>query len=63
MSKSTYSKEEVQKLIDIIFETNSFSKEIYFDSITSHMYWVAKQLRDHGFDTEPIGSSWGVLKK
>jgi hypothetical protein len=24
--------------------------------------WVAKQLRDCGFDTRPSGCSWGVLK-
>ncbi len=25
--------------------------------------WVAKQLRLCGFDTVPVGSSWGKLKK
>lgn len=24
--------------------------------------WIANQLRDNGFDTRPLGSSWGVLK-
>jgi hypothetical protein len=24
--------------------------------------WVARQLRSCGFDTEPVGASWGVLK-
>lgn len=25
--------------------------------------WVAKQLRESGFDTFPCGASWGVLKE
>ena len=25
------------------------------------MAWVANNLRDSGFDTHPIGMSWGVL--
>ena len=25
------------------------------------MAWVANKLREAGFDTHPIGSSWGVL--
>ena len=24
--------------------------------------WIARNLRDLGFDTQPMGSSWGVLK-
>jgi hypothetical protein len=24
--------------------------------------WVAEQLRNLGFDTHPVGSSWGILK-
>jgi hypothetical protein len=25
--------------------------------------WVARQLRDSGFDTHPVGMSWGILKE
>lgn len=69
MAKESYTREEVQKLIDICFECvlvatdskycykikNAKSNEIKAE-------WVARQLRGCGFDTEPMGSSWGVLK-
>lgn len=28
----------------------------------AHMAWVADQLKQCGFETIPMGSSWGVLK-
>lgn len=64
-----------QKLIDIMFEIAQFSylrdrsnsDEIssYYneDGRQEHMEWVAEQLRSCGFDTQPLGMSWGVLKK
>jgi hypothetical protein len=64
-----------QKLIDIVFEVAQAShlwNRKNQDEITSyyneggrekHMEWVAEQIRLCGFDTQPIGSSWGVLKK
>jgi len=54
-----------QKLVDLCFHIG----------ITIHAYeilqklsrkdlgtWVADQLRNNGFDTTPVGLSWGVLK-
>lgn len=61
-----------QKLIDIMFEVAQFSAQYwagkdktdyYNNRREKHMDWVAHQLRACGFDTEPRGSSWGVLKK
>lgn len=63
----TYSKQDVQKLVDYAFAIaiatfenhehykKTFNKEQY-------MLWVAQNLREGGFDTQPKGSSWGVLK-
>ena len=61
-------REIINKLIDICFQCvltatddrcykikNSKSDEIKAE-------WVAKQLRGCGFDTEPMGMCWGVLK-
>ena len=31
-------------------------------TIAERAEWVAKQLRGRGFDTEPVGASWSVLK-
>lgn len=70
---NTFTKRE-QKLVDIMFQIAQFSS-IYFipkdgdaanyyedDFREKHMEWVAEQLRKCGFDTQPMGSSWGVLK-
>ena len=53
-----------QNLIDLMFEmvlvaTNDpiFCKRPRGE----RMAWVANNLRDSGFDTHPIGMSWGVL--
>jgi hypothetical protein len=65
MSTENYSSE--QKLIDIIFQMASvmhehadFFKEKDKEDV---MRWVAHQLEEYGFPTQPVGSSWGVLKK
>ena len=62
-----------QKLIDLVFEIAQISARSYSsvkspDDYTkhhreSHMLWVARQLRNNGFDTVPVGMSWGVLKQ
>lgn len=60
-----------QELIDIMFQVAQFSaiyhgaksESEYFERRDEHMEWVAKQLRGCGFDTVPMGASWGVLKK
>lgn len=56
-----------QKLIDICFQCvltvldhehiELFTKM----SIAERAEWVAKQLRACGFDTQPVGASWGAL--
>jgi hypothetical protein len=56
--------EEKQKLIDLMFQmvlvtTNDpvFCKRPRGE----RMAWVANNLRSMGYDTHPIGSSWGVI--
>lgn len=53
-----------QTLIDLMFEivlaaseNTTFCKRPRGEK----MAWVANNLRDIGFDTHPIGMSWGVL--
>lgn len=57
---------EKQKLIDIIFQVGLFISDtkynLYKKSNNEKAEWIAKQLRDCGFDIEPCGASWGVLK-
>lgn len=58
----------MQKLVDLTFSiAGMISDPQYhrvFDAMSheERMEWVAKQLRDCGFDTMPCGASWGVLK-
>ena len=57
-----------QDLIDITFEAvyrvwenrGNWAQSLDRDQI---MGWVASQLRKCGYDTQPMGSSWGVLKQ
>ena len=53
-----------QKLVDIMFQVAE-SCAVYQKNETTEdrMEYVATQLRACGFDTEPVGSSWGVLKE
>ena len=60
-----------QRLIDIMFEIAQVSatyfgcsdgRQYRSEKREEHMQWVADQLRENGFDTEPRGLSWGVLK-
>lgn len=55
-----------QKLIDITFEialtlhrNREWAKGKSNEEIAT---WVAEQLRECGFDTQPVGSSWGALR-
>ncbi len=55
-----------QKLIDICFEIGLMISEPKYGfthmSNESKATWIADQLRGSGFDTEPMGASWGVLR-
>ena len=54
-----------QKLIDITFQLAMVMREKRgMRHMTKEQLaaWVARNLRDCGFDTQPLGSSWGVLK-
>ena len=55
-----------QELVDITFSiaiainnTRDFFKDKNNEEVAE---WVARQLRGCGFDTQPMGLSWGVLK-
>ena len=56
-----------QKIIDATFEIAlalaKYSKHFEGRSNEYVARWVAIQLASVGFETEPIGSSWGVLKQ
>ena len=55
-----------QKLVDIAYEVAMTIKDNsdYWKGKTSEEIatWVSRQLRQCGFDTQPVGSSWGKLK-
>ena len=58
-------KTDQQTLIDLCFEigimihTDKRLKKMSRDEIGE---WIAEQLRMMGFDTHPVGSSWGMLE-
>jgi hypothetical protein len=55
-----------QKLIDIMFEVAFTIKEsAVFNGMSNESLasWIRFQLNSCGFETEPMGMSWGVLKK
>lgn len=58
-----------QKLIDICFQlvfvATQKENRHYFDQLSTKdiMDWVADQLKTCGFDTCPVGASWGVLRQ
>lgn len=61
-----YNPTNEQKLIDIMFQVAlTVHAHKSFDTMTSSEVaaWVAKQLHTCGFVTEPVGSSWGVLRE
>ena len=55
-----------QKLIDIMFDIVLVLRENtdWLKNTTREeaAEWTANQLRQCGFDTQPMGASWGVLK-
>lgn len=55
-----------QKLIDIMFEIGlTIASHEFFANHKSNetvAKWISEQLKKCGFETEPTGSSWGVLK-
>lgn len=55
-----------QSLVDIMFEVALMISDPRFDlrdrPLEEKAAWVAKMLKECGFKTTPIGSSWGVLK-
>lgn len=60
-------KSSEQKLVDISFQlvgTALMHYESHFKAMSQEqrMAWVASQLRACGFNTEPCGASWGVLR-
>lgn len=59
-------KDDRQKLVDISFELVAamFEHHEHFATQThkERMEWVADQLRKCGFDTVPMGMSWGFLR-
>jgi hypothetical protein len=59
-------RERMQKLIDLCFELvikvrPDMTKEVRAER-AERAEWVAKSLKECGFDTRPMGMSWGVLK-
>jgi len=58
-------KTDQQILIDMMFEigimihTDNRLRKLSRDEIGE---WIAEQLRMMGFDTHPVGSSWGMLE-
>lgn len=55
---------EKQKLINLIFQMvlASTDDKIFCEKPRGErMAWVANNLRDFGYDTHPVGSSWGAL--
>lgn len=52
-----------QKLIDIMFSVALTSAEYKWKNREEHMEWVARQLKECGFPTIQMGSSWGVLER
>lgn len=50
-----------QKLIDMMFEIAVRGQVLRFASRNEAADYVASQLRAIGFDTRPLGISWGVL--
>ena len=66
---NTEMREIAQELIDICFQCVLVAtddkcykiKNAKNDEIKAE--WVARQLRSCGFNTEPMGMSWGVLQR
>ena len=65
------SQHQLQKLVDITFSIGLTIREQMdkkrvartFKSQEETAAWIADQLRGCGFDTIPLGASWGHLKE
>jgi len=58
-------KSKQQELIDIMFQIGlTIHQYQSFQKMTKEEVaeWIAEQLRICGFDTEPMGASWAILK-
>ena len=56
--------DEKQQLIDICFQIGLVikdSKVLQGMSNEKVAQWIAQQLKECGFETQPVGSSWGIL--
>lgn len=77
MTKREEIRKREQELIDLCFEIGIMISSVRINSgegngdtknalismgVEKRAEWIAEQLRDRGFDTEPMGCSWGVLK-
>jgi len=57
-----------QKLVDLVFEIaltiNSPKYRETFDKMDNEELaaWISEQLKGCGFETKPVGMSWGVLQ-
>lgn len=54
---------EQQKLVNLCFDIALTIGITGLETNEAKAEWVATQLRDNGFDTEPVGALWGVLKQ
>ena len=55
-----------QKLIDIMFQIGlTIHNDLWFQNKNNEEVckWIRDQLKQCGFETVPLGSSWGVLKE
>lgn len=53
-----------QKLVDICFAVGIMLHDhpnLQYMTREEVGEWIAKQLKDNGFPTKPVGMSWGVL--
>lgn len=65
LNKQNYTNAEMreiaQNLIDICFACTLRAAATKSATDEETAKWVARQLRNCGFDTEPVGASWGIL--
>jgi hypothetical protein len=60
----TEHRREMQRLMDVWFSimaTRHSSPYLEKASLATVQIWAAEQLRNCGWDTKPMGLSWGVL--
>ena len=54
-----------QKLIDLCFSmilSSTSNKKFCKKSNEEKAKWISDTLKENGFNTTPVGSSWGILK-